>query len=194
MMSWFVLATVFIVFFNALLVPGETLASITTPWFTVSVTVDGLISGAAMSMRLLAVIGAFLVLVFTTHPNDLAEGLRRFGLPGWVCFVIGTAFRFVPSVAGDFRMVQDAQLSRGLRTGRGFISMAKSTVPLLVPAFALSIRRSQLLAEALESRGYAPGGTRTTLYPLRMKFVDACILFSCLAAVSTGAAVRILCS
>jgi len=193
-MAWFSLAAVFIITFNVLLVPGESLASLETPWFTINATIEGLISGIAMSLRLLAVVGAFLIMILTTHPNELSEGLGRMGMPGWASFSLATAFRFVPTIAGDFARVQEAQLSRGLRAEKGLKSRVGSTVPVLIPAFVLSIRRSQLLAEALESRGYLPRSRRTSLHPLHMRPTDWAFAITCILAVVIAAGVRVLCT
>jgi energy-coupling factor transport system permease protein len=110
-----------------------------------------------------------LILLSTTRNEELTHGLIRLGIPYPVAFAFSTALRLIPTLAGAGATIIQAQVSRGLdlESGNVFIRMGKF-IPQAVPLFIYAIRYTNLLAIALESRGFSPGAKRTFYYELRM--------------------------
>jgi energy-coupling factor transport system permease protein len=102
--------------------------------------------------------------------EDLLSPLKRLSLrPQRLALAVGVALRFVPLVAGELEDIAKAQASRGadFGTGRGGpIAKARAYLPLFVPVTIRALERAQIMAEAMEARGYTEEGrTRLASYP-----------------------------
>lgn len=118
--------------------------------------------GLAMAFRLEAMVCIGLVFVTVTQVEDLGAGLNKLGIPFPVCFALTLAFRLVPTFLATAHMVIDAQKCRGLDFDRGGpLARLGRYVPLLVPVLVSSIKRAELLALGLESKGFGSGADRT---------------------------------
>jgi len=133
--------------------------------------------GIITVIRLIALSAVFGLFFQTVSPDDISQMLVKFKLPYSIAWAMSTAYRFVPTLANEAAIVMDAQKARGLQIDHGNIfKRIKNFIPLLVPIFASTLRRSWQLAEAIESRGWNATKKRTYLYSLRFKWYD--ILFS----------------
>jgi energy-coupling factor transport system permease protein len=86
-----------------------------------------------------------------------------------LALAVGIALRFVPIIVGELESIAKAQASRGADFGSGRggpIAKARAYLPLFVPVTVRALERAELLAEAMEARGYT-GEKRTRLvsYP-----------------------------
>ena len=108
--------------------------------------------------------------------ETLARPLDRVGLPAHGLALVGAiALRFVPTMAMEADRLLKAQAARGgdLRQGKsGIVHRIRRVLPLLVPLFALALRRAERLAEAMDSRAYAGGRGRGQYVLLQMKRTD----------------------
>ena len=86
-----------------------------------------------------------------------------------LALAVGIALRFVPAIVGELEAIAKAQASRGADFGSGRggpISKARAYLPLFVPVTVRALERAELLAEAMEARGYTgEGRTRLASYP-----------------------------
>ena len=147
--------------------------------------------GLAMAFRLEAMVCIGLVFVTVTQVEDLGAGLNKLGIPFPVCFALTLAFRLVPTFLATAHMVIDAQKCRGLDFERGGpVARMRKYVPLLVPVLISSVKRAELLALALESKGFGCGAKRTCATRYEVSWRDWCALAFCvgLAAASIAAA------
>jgi len=120
--------------------------------------------GLGMGIRLSVMLLAGLVFLASTRVEDFTGGLHRAGLPYGLCFGLGLSFRLLPTFLEVVGTVREAQKSRGLDLDTGGpIAKARKHLPLLVPVFISSIRRSDDMALALESRGFGRSNPRTYL-------------------------------
>ena len=120
-------------------------------------------AATGLGLRVLAVALPGILVFATTDPTDLADALvQNARLPAR--FAIGTlaAFRLVPLLSDEWRLLTMARRARGLD---GRLRMFGSiTFGLLVGA----IRRGTRLATAMDARGFAAGVPRT--YARRASF------------------------
>jgi energy-coupling factor transport system permease protein len=137
-----------------------------------------------------------MALTFTTSPWDLTRGFSRLLAPlkrvraqvEHVGLVVLLAMRFIPLLQQELRATVDAQKSRGVEFGSGPVSeRARNLAAVLVPALMGALRRSDLLAAAMTSRGFRPGAQRSEFRPLHMSFRD----FAALSIASTQAVCQI---
>ncbi len=139
---------------------------------------------ALMTLRFLTVTTAFSLFFLTTTPDDMALALEQTGLPREYTLMLTMSLRFVPTLADDVETVTAALLSRGFQLDRGnLLQRAKNYVYLLIPLIVYEVRRSLMIAEALESRAFGATKHPTSLYSLHLRARDyVVILISALTA------------
>lgn len=118
-----------------------------------SVCREGLIYGAIVSLRLLAVLSAGMLVVLTTHPSDMILALTRLRVPQWFAFMLTLSLRFLPETIEQGRRIMVAQQLRGAG-GRGAASLARRFRFLIVPLLTTSLRSARQVALAAEVRAY----------------------------------------
>ena len=88
-----------------------------------------------------------------------------------LALAVGIALRFVPAIVGELEAIAKAQASRGADFGAGRggpIAKARAYLPLFVPVTVRALERAEILAEAMEARGYTgEGRTRLACIPKR---------------------------
>lgn len=149
------------------------------------VSQESLAFGIATFLKLGAMMLSGLVLLATTRAEELFLGLVRLRLPYAVAFAFALALRWVPEVYQTALRVKEAQEVRGLTLQEGGpFTRIKRHLPLLVPIFLLTLRRTQTMAWTLEARGFQAQRQRTYLLELKMAPRDWLVL--ALAAVLLG--------
>ena len=119
-----------------------------------SLSAEGLWYGGVVSLRLLAVLAAGTLVVFTTHPADLILALTKLGLPHWFSFMLTLALRFLPETIEQAKRILVAQQLRGAG-GRGLLSAARQFRLLVVPLVTTLLRSARQIAMAAEVRAYS---------------------------------------
>jgi energy-coupling factor transport system permease protein len=133
----------------------------------VRLTVDGILEGLSFALRAAALAFVVAVLLSTTQPAALVQGLVSLGLPYPWGLTIGLAMRYLPTTYGLFATVREAQEARGWIVSRGnFATRARAHVPILVATIISSLRLSDSLGLALAARGLGHPARRTTLHGL----------------------------
>lgn len=152
-------------------------------WGPFWISQESLLYGIAMGLRLATFVGTGLIFLSTTRNEELTNGLIRMGCPYPIAFALSTALRLIPTFAGAGATIIQAQVSRGLdlESGNIFSRMGKF-IPQAVPLFIYAIRHTNLLAMALESKGFSPDSKRTMYYEPKMRGIDYVTLAS-LAAI-----------
>jgi energy-coupling factor transporter transmembrane protein EcfT len=136
------------------------------------VTLGALLAGLANATRLAAISFVVLVWVGTTDARELVRSFTRLGLPFRWGMALTIGLRFIPTFAGVYATVSDAQQARGLiLRGRG-LARARGMLPILVASFVTALRASEQLAMTLEARGFGASPRRTTLRDLTMRRAD----------------------
>jgi energy-coupling factor transport system permease protein len=146
-------------------------------WGPLNVSQESLLYGIAMGLRLATFMGTGLIFLSTTRNEELTNGLIRMGVPYPIAFSLSTALRLVPTFAGAGATIIQAQVSRGLDLESGSLfSRIGKFIPQAVPLFVYAIRHTNLLAMALESKGFSPESKRTLYYEPQMHKVDFAVL------------------
>lgn len=165
------------VVFNLFLTPGREVLRI----WKLSVSMEGIVASGYMAVRLIYLMLASSLMMLTTTPNTLTDGLEKLMRPLRVCRVpvhevammMSIALRFIPILLEETDKIMKAQMARCADFESGnLIKKAKSLVPLLVPLFVSAFRRANDLAMAMEARCYQGGDNRTKMKPLIYKRAD----------------------
>ena len=92
--------------------------------------------------------------------------------------MISIALRFIPTIIEETMRIMNSQKSRGVDFEEGKLSeKIQAILSLVVPLFSVAFERAYELADAMEARGYIPGGTRTRYRKLKYRFVDYMFIF-----------------
>jgi energy-coupling factor transport system permease protein len=134
----------------------------TTPLFW-RVTLEGLRFGIGAAIKIDSMVIAGLIFLSTTRTEEIVLGLIRLRVPYRAAFAFSLAIRMVPTIIGTAITVTEAQRSRGLDLESGGpLARLRNHVPLLVPIFLHTLRNTDQLAKALESRGFGARRERTS--------------------------------
>lgn len=151
-----------------------------------SVTTGGLLDGAVVAGRLLAIAVAGALVSSTTPPGEMRRGVAWFLSPVPGGDRLSTAFtmalRFFPTVSEELSRTRDAARSRCVDSAGASRRLRYTATPLVVR----SVKRAERLADAMENRCYS--GDRTERTDLDVSRSDAAFL----AAATLVAALLVL--
>lgn len=154
-------------------------------WGPVHVSQRGWINGILMCEQIAGIVLLLSLLVRTTSPILLAEGLemllkplKRLRLPVHeAVMMFSISLRFLPILAEEFERIRKSQLARGGGFHRkGIVSRFGGVLPMLMPLFVMSILRAKDLAIAMESRCYQGEEGRTPIRIYRFGAGDCAVL------------------
>lgn len=136
------------------------------------ITGIALLRGTVTAVRLAAVSFVFLLWIGTTGIRELVRGFVRLGLPMSWGMSLTIGLRFIPTFAGIFQTVSDAQKSRGLVIEGHFLRRGRMMLPILVASLVTALRASEQLAMTLEARAFGARRQRTLLRDIQMRPSD----------------------
>lgn len=153
----------------------------------ISVSAGSLTAGAAITLRILAIGLPGVILLSTTDPTDLADGLSQvLRLPARFTLAALAATRLFGVMAQDWQVMSLARRARGLG-GDGPLGAARSAAGQVFALLVLAIRRATVLAITMESRGFGVGTPRTWARPSHVGAGDGALVVG--AALLTAAAI-----
>lgn len=171
---------------------GEDGGSVLLGLGPVTVTTGSLTAGTAIALRVLAIGLPGVVLLSTTDPTDLADGLAQvLRLPARFVLAALAATRLFAVMAADWRTMSLARRARGLG-GDGPLGAVRAAGGQVFALLVLAIRRATTLATTMESRGFGTSSERTWARPSRLRWSDAVVVLGSVvltaAAISAGVA------
>jgi energy-coupling factor transport system permease protein len=140
------------------------------------ITDRGALTGFATALRIASVSFIFIIWLGTTDTRSLVRSFVRLGLPFKWGMSLTIGLRFIPTFAGIFATVSDAQQARGLIIEGHVIRKVRRMLPILVAALVSALRASEQLAMTLEARGFGVTPHRTVLRDIRMRAADWIVL------------------
>lgn len=132
-------------------------------------TLEGLMFGIAVDLKILTVILMIPLLTSTTTLPKLMAGLAAIHLPYKFIFTFGVAMRLVPLVTTTYFDIMASQRLRGhdITQMNYFKRLIKGYVPLFIPLVLTLLRRTGDMDMAIESRGFGSPVKRTYLEEIR---------------------------
>jgi energy-coupling factor transport system permease protein len=159
----------------------------------VRLTVAGLLDGVSFAARAAALAFIAAVLLLTTDPTQLVQGLVKVGLPYPLGLTVGLAFRYVPTTFGLFMTIREAQQARGWIMDEGnLLQRARAYLPILVATIIAALRMADNLGLALAARGLGYPAQRTALHDIQFSAIDwltvivSSLVFAAMIAVRFG--------
>jgi len=148
----------------------------TTPLFW-RVTQESLAYGVGAAIKIDGMIISGLIFLSTTRIEEVVLGLIRLRVPYQAAFAFSLGIRMVPTIIGTAMTVIEAQRSRGLDLESGGpLARLRNHIPLLVPIFLQTLRGTDQLAKALESRGFGARRERTSYLEIGFHGADTLAL------------------
>jgi len=135
-----------------------------------------LMQAAIIFCRFILIIFYSTILTVTTTPLSLADAVEKILTPlklikvpaHEIGLMLSMSLRFVPTLMDDTTRIMNAQKARGVDFGEGsIVQKVKAMIPILIPLFATSLKRSDSLAIAMEARGYQGGKGRSQYRQLK---------------------------
>jgi energy-coupling factor transport system permease protein len=123
---------------------------------------EGLEFAFVTATRLLVIAGAGLLLVYTTHPADLALALVQAGAPFALAFVAVSAIQLLPEMHARAQGILAAQQARGLEARGSLPIRVRAFMPLIGPLVYSSLESVQERALALDARAFRAARAKTS--------------------------------
>ena len=152
-------------------------------------TTGGLAAALGIALRIPAVALPGIVVFATTDPTDLADALvQNVRLPARFAIGALAAFRLVPLLGEEWRVLALARRARGIDAGRNPYAHLRLAGSLTFGLLVGAIRRGTRLATAMDARGFDSGAPRTFARVQRFRTADAVlVLGSVLMVLALGA-------
>lgn len=197
-LQFFLVIAVIILIVQIFFYPGKTnLLRITNPipgiGFNGYITLEGILFGVAMVLRLVVIMIIAPLMVMTTPLPDLMLALVKFKVPYRFAFIMTTALTLLPSIQNHAGIIQQAQLCRGISydSAGNFISKLRASVSLLIPLILGTFRDSQTLEIAMSSRAFGAPIKRTYLLESEFGVADYFVLVMAFLMLAGGIILRV---
>jgi energy-coupling factor transport system permease protein len=153
----------------------------------VEITQNAIISAVILIARFLVLIvllNTFVMSLSTSQVSasiyHLLKPFESIGFPvNDLTMVVQITMRYIPLIAQLAEKTTKAQAARGADwEKRGFnpVKQAKRVIPLIVPLIVNSLRKSETMALAMESRGFYAAHQRSSFYVLALDWEDAALI------------------
>jgi len=155
-------------------------------WGIIHITQAGCWAALLIMVRFVALILWLSLMSFCLSTSEAITGLtsllsplNRLGIHTMdLVMTFQVAMRFLPLLAQSAERIAKAQASRGAEWGTkgNLISQVKRVIPLIVPLIVISLRRSETMALAMDSRAYGINPQRSSMYDLSFGWKDLVFL------------------
>ena len=154
-----------------------------------TVTAEQLFYHLNVVLKYLATIPLVILFVSTTDPSEFASSLNRIGISYKAAYSVSLALRYIPDIQREFREISLSQQARGLEMAakkQSLIKRLKNASAMLFPLIISSMDRIEVIANAMELRGFGKHRKRTwySARPFRTADWLACIFSAALMAAS----------
>jgi energy-coupling factor transport system permease protein len=198
-LQFFLVIAIIILVVQIFFFPGKTnLFRLSQPipflGFSGYITLEGILFGIAMVLRLVVIMIVAPLLIMTTPLPEFMLALVKFKVPYRFAFIMTTALSLLPSIQSHSAIIQQAQLCRGITdfdTGKLWTRL-RASAGLLIPLILGAFRDSQTLDVAMSSRAFGAPIKRTFMLESHFGSSDYVVLaFSVLLFVA-GIMLRVL--
>ncbi|WP_248924152.1 energy-coupling factor transporter transmembrane component T family protein [Paenibacillus hamazuiensis] len=142
-------------------------------WWEIRVSSGNMAYALIFILRMLNWSVLFFLLLFTTSPQDLVFGLKRFGLPEFMTLAVSLTLRYWSLMISDTKTVMDAQYCRGVDFREGHpLTRVRRFASLLIPVIFVFLKRFRTTGFALSLKGVGRKNARTAYYHPALTAID----------------------
>jgi energy-coupling factor transport system permease protein len=129
----------------------------------INVSYEGFLQGLKVVLNVVLILMWANILLCTTSPIELMNGIRFFLTPlklfkvpvDNLTLIISVAIQFIPTLLNEASNIKKAQIARGAQfESKNIFKKAAAVLPLIIPIFVSAFKRADELSQALEARGY----------------------------------------
>ena len=131
--------------------------------FGAAVPVSAVIGCLDLVFMIEGFLGIFLTFFLTTEMKDLCGSLERVGMSPTASFMVLSTFSSIASIKNKLETVRESQRARGIETEGGFVTKAKSVLPVLFPVIISSMTGIEDKTLAMNARAFAAKGEHSSL-------------------------------
>lgn len=153
---------------------------------------EGVSYGLLVFFRVLVVVCAVLIMVFSTYPKAMMVAFIDKGLSPKLAYVFMASLQFVPEMQRRARAIIEAQQARGLDLKANLWRRFQALLAMMIPLLAGALISVETRSLALEARGFSRGGLRNHLIEVPDRTTDRVIRWSVVAIVVLVAIWRIV--
>src|SRR5215213_710711 len=153
---------------------------------------EGVSYGLLVFFRVLVVVCAVLIMVFSTYPKAMMVAFIDKGLSLKLAYVFMASLQFVPEMQRRARAIIEAQQARGLDLKANLWRRFQALLAMMIPLLAGALISVETRSLALEARGFSRGGLRNHLIEVPDRTTDRVIRWSVVAIVVLVAIWRIV--
>lgn len=139
-------------------------------------------------LKYLATIPIVLLFVCTTNPSEFAASLNKIGIKYSVAYAVALALRYIPDVQREYHEISQAQQARGIEMSKkaSVINRLKSASAILVPLILSSMDKIEVVANAMELRGFGKNKKRTWYMGRKFRISDIICMVVCFILVGVA--------
>ena len=132
-------------------------------------------------LKYLATIPIVLLFVSTTNPSEFAASLNKIGIKYSVAYSVALALRYIPDVQRQYHEISQAGQARGIEMSKkaSVVNRLKSASAILIPLILSSMDRIEIIANAMELRGFGKNKKRTWYMGRSFRTVDILCMLGC---------------
>ena len=110
----------------------------------------------AITLKRLTSFVVVIAFILATTPSEFASGLAFIHVPYKVCTIVSLAYRTIPDIARRYTEIKNSMQMRGVELSKkaSLGKRLKATVALLVPLIVSSFGRVDVIANAMDLRGF----------------------------------------
>ncbi len=150
-------------------------------WGPFNICGTGLISAGKLACRLFLLVLGPSLLTFTTTPMALTDAIEHLLSPlkllrlpiHELAMIMSITLCLIPTIMGEAEKIMNAQKARGASFDHGNIfKRAAALLPVLIPLFICSLKRSDELGDAMDARCYRGAKGRTKMKVMKYRASD----------------------
>ncbi len=122
-----------------------------------------------VSLKYFVALPVATLFISATNPSEFAASLNAVGVSYRVGYSVSLALRYIPDIQRDYHGISQAQQARGIELGRKekLAARLKNSVSILLPLILSSLARIEVIANAMELRGFGKNPKKRTWYTSR---------------------------
>ncbi|RDW18816.1 hypothetical protein CWR48_09915 [Oceanobacillus arenosus] len=128
-----------------------------------NLTLEQLFYQFNITLKYFVVIPAALLFIVTTHPSEFAASLNKIGVNYKIAYSVSLAFRYIPDIQREFRIIAQSQQARGIDLSRNekVWKRVKNVSTIVFPLILSSLERIEVVSNAMELRGFGKNKKRS---------------------------------
>lgn len=157
----------------------------------VTLSLQGILVGTSIGLRVLCIVAYSLIFVMTTDPTELIISLiKQCRVNPRIGYGALAGYRFLPLLYYEYENLSAAHRIRGFKEVRGIRGAYRRLKRYAIPLLVSAVRKAERVAIAMDSKAFGAYPTRTYRRDVRVREIDWVVLIT--ALVGTAAIILAL--